>query len=54
MGDLAKRRGDYWLSRDYYITASERNPRDELLRDLAGGALELEIRAGRAAEARER
>jgi UDP-GlcNAc:undecaprenyl-phosphate GlcNAc-1-phosphate transferase len=54
MGDLAKRRGEYRLSSDFYSTASERNPRDELLRDLAGGALELEIRAGRAGETRER
>ena len=49
MGDLAKRRGDYGLSSDFYRSASERNPRDGLLRDLAGGALELRAsaRAGR-------
>jgi len=54
MGDLANRRGEYGLSSDFYGAASERNPRDELLRDLAGGALELKIRADRAAETRER
>ena len=35
MGDLAKRHGDYWLSRDFYISASQRNPREEQLANLA-------------------
>jgi UDP-GlcNAc:undecaprenyl-phosphate GlcNAc-1-phosphate transferase len=35
MGDVAKRYGDYWLSRNFYIDASERNPREETLANLA-------------------
>ena len=52
MGDLANRRGEYRLSSRFYRSASERNPRDGLLRDLAGGALELEIEESRSAETR--
>lgn len=42
MGDLAKRHGDYWLARDFYMSASERNPRDAVLHDVAVDPLAYE------------